>query len=237
MTRRTRLVVLSPLLACSVTLGPYAVATATAAPQAPAIPSCTVEPFPGAADHVNVKGSGFGGKVVVKETSGKKEVTVEATAEGTFKAAALPAGSYAAVPYGSQTQSYPCTQTGGKAETEGDDAKAEYDKGFQFAFQQIKANCQATQPKTTGEVDPNWQKGYDKGAELAANTFCKGQSVNPKAGKSAEWGKGYDFAFSRIQASCQATPPKTTGQVDPEWQAGYHKGAGDAAAKFCTQAP
>ncbi|MFI6150360.1 hypothetical protein [Streptomyces sp. NPDC051109] len=172
MNRRIRLVALSPLIACSVALCPYSIAAATAAPSDG--PTCTVEPFPGAADHVNVKGKGFGGKVVVKETSGKKEVTVDATAEGTFEAAALPAGSYAAVPYGSQSQSYPCTQTGGKDQTDGDNAKAEYDKGFQFGFQQIRANCQATQPKTAEQPDPNWQNGYDKGAELAAKTFCKG---------------------------------------------------------------
>ncbi|MFE2547847.1 hypothetical protein ACFXGI_04735 [Streptomyces sp. NPDC059355] len=48
------------------------------------------------------------------------------------------------------------------------------DNGYRTGFEGVKANCSAKQPNTLGEVDPNWQKGYDNGAALAAKTFCGG---------------------------------------------------------------
>ncbi|MFK0043147.1 hypothetical protein ACIQU4_03420 [Streptomyces sp. NPDC090741] len=113
----------------------------------------------------------------------------------------------------------------------GADAKAQYDKGFQKGFQAIRASCTAEPPKTLGQVDPNWQKGYDSGAALAAKTFCGGKQDGQTG--TSEYDKGHKLGYDTTKATCQTAPPKTAVAPDPEWTRGYNEGATKAAAEFC----
>lgn len=56
--------------------------------------------------------------------------------------------------------------------TVGDD---QYEKGFKKGFQAVKADCGAKPPNDLRELDPDYQKGYEAGAALAAKTFCGGE--------------------------------------------------------------
>ncbi|MCC0096253.1 hypothetical protein K7B10_15955 [Streptomyces flavotricini] len=114
----------------------------------------------------------------------------------------------------------------------GADAKAQYAKGFQKGFQTIRGSCSAKPPQTLGEIDPNWQKGCDNGAALAAKSFC-GDKTDGQTG-TPEYDKGHKLGYDTTKATCQTAPPETAVAPDPEWIRGYNEGAAKASGEFCT---
>ncbi|MEU6216596.1 hypothetical protein ABZ845_03605 [Streptomyces sp. NPDC047022] len=52
------------------------------------------------------------------------------------------------------------------------DAKKQYKKGFSDEFATIRKNCAGKLPQGLTAVDPNYEKGFNDGAALAAKTFC-----------------------------------------------------------------
>ncbi|MFI1148856.1 hypothetical protein [Streptomyces sp. NPDC020817] len=107
-----------------------------------------------------------------------------------------------------------------------------YAKGFQKGFQTIRGSCSAKPPQTLGEVDPNWQKGCDNGAALAAKSFC-GDKTDGQTG-TPEYDKGHKLGYDTTKATCQTAPPETAVAPDPEWIRGYNEGAAKASGEFCT---
>lgn len=58
--------------------------------------------------------------------------------------------------------------------TAGTDPDAQYDKGFRKGFQAVRADCGAEPPRDLPYLGPDYRKGYEDGAALAAKTFCGG---------------------------------------------------------------
>ncbi|MFD0354989.1 hypothetical protein ACFVHW_14820 [Streptomyces sp. NPDC127110] len=165
-----RIAALTPLAASPLLLGPAVAAHAVSA--APAA-SCDVRPgYDPKPYNWAINGSGFPGTTVaVTGDNGYSNSSVTVT-NGAVRLSGLTAGHYTVGGVACTGGAAP--EGTGTGTDQGADAKAQYDKGFRKGFQAIRADCAAKPPKTLGDVDPNWQKGYDAGAALAAKTFCGG---------------------------------------------------------------
>ncbi|MFD9355496.1 hypothetical protein [Streptomyces sp. NPDC060031] len=228
MNKLVRIAVLAPLAASPLVLGPTVLAHPAAA--APAAGTCKVlqgyDPPP---NNWAINGTGFAGADSVPVAgdngyAGSTKVTADSV-----RVSGLAPGHYTVAGIACTGGSDPVKKDPGT--DAGADAKVQYDKGFQKGFQAVRASCSADPPKTLGEVDPNWQKGYDAGAALAAKTFCGGKA-DGQAGTS-EYDKGHKLGYDSTKATCNTAPPKTTAAPDPGWLLGYTEGAAKAAAEFC----
>ncbi|MFD3546747.1 hypothetical protein ACFWUW_14255 [Streptomyces sp. NPDC058655] len=110
MNKRTRIILTTPLLACSLAIGPAAAAVWAATPQAVPSAACFVEAKPGDATKAIVTGEGFtkGTKVTVDQTDGAGGVLVTVAENGTFTANDQPAGKYTATQQGGAGLSATC---------------------------------------------------------------------------------------------------------------------------------
>ncbi|WP_405978831.1 hypothetical protein [Streptomyces sp. NBC_00158] len=223
-----RIAVLTPLAVSPLVLGPTVMAHA--APAAPTAGTCEViKGYGKPPNEWAVQGKGFTEDVVsVKGDNGYSNPDYKPT-KGSVAIGSVPAGHYTV---GGVT----CTggtdpvKTGTDTGTDAD-AKAQYDKGFQKGFQAIRAQCGAKPPQNLAQVDPNWQKGYDAGAALAAKTFCGGTQDGQTG--TTEYDKGYQRGYDSTKTTCKTAPPQTAVQPDPEWLRGYGEGAAKALAEFC----
>lgn len=110
MNKRTRIILCTPLLACSLAIGPTAAAVWAASPQSSpqtspqAVPSaaCFVEAKAGDATKAIVTGEGFtkGTKVTIDQSDGPGGVLITVGEDGKFTAADVPAGKYTATQAG-----------------------------------------------------------------------------------------------------------------------------------------
>ncbi|MFD8980163.1 hypothetical protein [Streptomyces sp. NPDC059564] len=228
MKKFVRIAVLAPLAASPLVLGPTALAHPAAAPAAG---TCSVvQGYAPPPNNWAINGTGFTGDTVPVTSDNGATIPAAKVTAGSVRVSGLSAGHYTVGGVACTGGQDPATGTGTGTDT-GADAKVQYDKGFQKAFQAIRASCTATQPKTLGEVDPNWQKGYDAGAALAAKTFCGGKTDGQTG--TSEYDKGHKLGYDTTKATCQTAPPKTAVAPDPEWTRGYNEGAAKAAAEFC----
>ncbi|MFI6145135.1 hypothetical protein [Streptomyces sp. NPDC051109] len=223
-SKLVRISVLVPLAASPLVLGP----TLLAHPAAAASPACqVVQGYAPPSNNWAINGTGFTGDTV--QVTGDNGYTGSTKVTGgSIRVPGLLAGHYTVAGTECTGGGAPATKDGTDT---GTDAKAEYDKGFQKGFQTIRGNCSAKPPQALNEVDPNWQKGYDNGAALAAKSFC-GDKTDGQAGTS-EYDKGHKTGYDKTKATCQTEPPKTAVAPDPEWIRGYTDGAAKAAAEFC----
>ncbi|MFE2478351.1 hypothetical protein [Streptomyces sp. NPDC059389] len=233
MITRVRIGVLAVLAASPLVLGPTVLAHSAAA--APAAGTCKASEsaYSPKADKWAVFGEGFPAdtKVAVKGDNGYSDPAYQVTGDGKVRIVELAAGHYTVGGVACTGGAAPVKDGTGTDTDTGADAKAQYDKGFQKGFQAIRGSCSAKPPQTLGEVDPNWQKGYDNGAALATKAFC-GDKTDGQTGTS-EHDKGYKLGYESTKATCKTTPPATAVAPDPEWIRGYGEGAAKALAEFC----
>ncbi|WP_147420008.1 hypothetical protein [Streptomyces sp. WM6372] len=226
MNKFLRIAVLAPLAASPLVLGPTVLAHPAAA--APAAGTCSVvQGYGPPPNNWAINGTGFTGDTVPVTSDNGSTVPAAKVTGGSVRVSALAPGHYTVGGVACTGGVAPETQGTGT----GEDAKVQYDKGFQKGFQAIRASCAAKPPQTLGEVDPNWQKGYDSGAALAAKTFCGGKQDGQTG--TSEYDKGHKLGYDTTKATCQTAPPKTAVAPDPEWIRGYTEGAAKAAAEFC----
>ncbi|MFF4097930.1 hypothetical protein [Streptomyces sp. NPDC001903] len=230
MIKRVRIGVLAALAASPLVLGPTVLAHPAAA--APAAGTCSVtKGYAPPPNNWAINGSGFTGtSVEVKGDSGYSNPSAKVTG-GSVREGSVPQGHYTVGGVACTGGEDPAKEGTGTGTDTGANAKAEYDKGYQKGFQTIRGNCSAKPPQTLGEVDPNWQKGYDNGAALAAKSFC-GDKTDGQTGTS-EHDKGYKLGYESTKATCKTTPPATAVAPDPEWTRGYGEGAAKALDEFC----
>ncbi|MEV6576801.1 hypothetical protein AB0M92_01390 [Streptomyces sp. NPDC051582] len=228
-----RIALLAPLVASPLILGPMASARPAAA--APAAGTCKASEsaYTPKANKWSVFGDGFPANttVAVKGDNGYSDPSYQVTGDGKVRIVELTAGHYTVGGVACTGGADPAKDGTGTGTDTGKDPKAQYDAGFQKGFQAIKNNCTAVMPKTLTQVDPNYQKGYDNGAALAAKTFCGGQTGGKKG--MSQYDRGYKLGFDRTKATCRTTPPQSAVPPGPEWLRGYHAGAAKAAARFC----
>ncbi|MFF0214129.1 hypothetical protein [Streptomyces vinaceus] len=226
-----RISVLAPLVASPLVLGPLAAALPAAA--APAAGTCTVSEskYTPKANKWSVSGDGFPANttVAVKGDNGYSNPSYAVTADGKVRIVELTAGHYTVGGVACTGGAAPEKDASGT--DPGKDPKAQYDMGFQKGFQAIRNSCTATQPKTLTEIDPNYQKGYDNGAALAAKRFCGGKTDGQKG--NSQYDRGYRRGYDSTKATCKAAPPQTAVRPDPQWLRGYAKGAAKALTEFC----
>ncbi|WP_405761881.1 hypothetical protein [Streptomyces sp. NBC_00045] len=86
-------------------------------------------------------------------------------------AGVFPAARALAAPPASATSTcYQHTECTGGAGTSTDQSQDQYGKGFRQGLKDNLESCKKTQPQHLTQPDPNWQAGYDKGAETALNS-------------------------------------------------------------------
>ncbi|MFD3329885.1 hypothetical protein [Streptomyces sp. NPDC058701] len=128
MNKRNRIILCTPLLACSLAVGPTAAAVWAAGPQSTpqAVPSaaCFVEAKAGDATKAIVTGEGFtkGTKVTVDQTDGPGGVLITVGEDGKFTASDVPAGKYTATQAGAGGLNATCL--GGQAAQDAVNKKA-----------------------------------------------------------------------------------------------------------------
>ncbi|MER7465253.1 hypothetical protein [Streptomyces sp. NPDC097981] len=145
--------------------GLFPAAHAVAAP--PAASTCTITAGPKEGT-VTLHVSGFRGDLRVTETSGKYNKIIH---KGTSEIPGLPEGSYtvewsnATTP--DENQHTVCT---GETGTSTDQNENQYRRGFQQGLKDTLEACKKNQPQHLTQPNPDWQAGYDKGAETALNS-------------------------------------------------------------------
>ncbi|MEU9286858.1 hypothetical protein AB0D57_19625 [Streptomyces sp. NPDC048275] len=161
-----RLAVLAPLTVSSLVLGSL---TFLAAPAhtAPA-PSCGLSKSQTAGE-ATVNGKDFKpNKSVAFESAAGTEGTTKADASGKFTFTVKEAeGTVTAQQIGG-----PEVKCGTIAETEKKNAEEEFRRGFRDGLRETRETCKKEKPKTADALDPNYERGYDKGAARALERFC-----------------------------------------------------------------
>lgn len=166
MNTRTRIAVLTPLLASSLAFGAVGLATSSAHAAVPNA-SCLVKIQQDAAK-VTVTGSGFkpSTKVLVEGSTGKT-FTASVSTSGGFGVANLPAGAYTATQGGTGEVSCGSAKA---AEEKG--TQDQFRKGFKDGFADLRQDCKKNSNQNLTAVDPNYEKGYTAGAAQAVKQFC-----------------------------------------------------------------
>ncbi|MFE3627539.1 hypothetical protein [Streptomyces goshikiensis] len=174
MNTRIRVALFTPLIASSLAVGTlgFAVSSAHAAQSAaPSKASCTTKASTNVNGRVTVTGSGFrpSTKVLVEGSTGKT-FTAPVSPTGGFAVANLEDADYTATQGG--TGEIAC---GSAKAAEQKDAKAQFKEGFSQGFALVKSDCKKQNQKNNNfaAVDPNFEKGFKAGSELAAQRFCK----------------------------------------------------------------
>ncbi|MFF9005310.1 hypothetical protein [Streptomyces goshikiensis] len=175
MNTRIRVALFTPLIASSLAVGTlgFAVSSAHAAQSAaPTKASCSTKASTNGTGRVTVSGTGFrpSTKVLLEGSTGKT-FTASVTAGGGFAVANLEDADYSATQSG--TGEIAC---GSAKAAEQKDAKAQFKEGFSQGFALVKADCKKLNQQNKNNlaaVDPNFEKGFKAGSELAAQRFCK----------------------------------------------------------------
>ncbi|MFF4102139.1 hypothetical protein [Streptomyces sp. NPDC001903] len=156
-----------PALAAALAVLPVALfpaAHALAAPPTLVTATCTAKAGP--LNTVTLTVSGFSGDLRVTETGSNVSKIVH---KGETTIPKLPAGTYtvewANAPTPAQNQRTTCVGD----TTSTNQGEEQYGKGFQQGLKDTLATCTKNPPKLAAP-DPNWQDGYDKGAETALNS-------------------------------------------------------------------
>ncbi|MFJ8649056.1 hypothetical protein ACIRNI_23410 [Streptomyces sp. NPDC093546] len=159
------------------------------AAEASAAPAITCQVTKGAGKTFGVSGSGFPDNEKVTATNSKGAVvgTTTTLPGGGFEFTGLPNDTYTVT---SKFAKVTCAKANVPDEKKEDKkkedkkkkddkkkkenkAKEQYRKGHTDGFNAIKKNCNAKTPKNLTALDPNYEKGYNAGAKLAADKFCK----------------------------------------------------------------
>ncbi|MFD6937165.1 hypothetical protein ACFYRL_34615 [Streptomyces goshikiensis] len=175
MNTRIRVALFTPLIASSLAVGTlgFAVSSAHAAQSAaPTKASCSTKASTNGTGRVTVSGTGFrpSTKVLLEGSTGKT-FTASVTPSGGFAVANLEDADYSATQSG--TGEIAC---GSAKAAEQKDAKAQFKEGFSQGFALVKADCKKLNQQNKNNlaaVDPNFEKGFKAGSELAAQRFCK----------------------------------------------------------------
>ncbi|MFD4131403.1 hypothetical protein [Streptomyces goshikiensis] len=156
--------------ACTASLGSVAVARTSVVPAA----SCSVAVDRENPNTVVVSGEGFKGtSVTLTAAGGDGTWTGIPAPNGSFTRGSLPDHVYTA-----QSGQDPAVGCGNAAKpqspppsppTSPPPANEQYRMGYQQGLRDTLATCEKNAPKNLAP-DPNWQSGYDKGAETAINS-------------------------------------------------------------------
>ncbi|MFE6274241.1 hypothetical protein ACFVQ9_36280 [Streptomyces goshikiensis] len=145
--------------ACAASLGTVAAARPSAVPAA----SCSVAADREKPDSVVVSGEGFKGTSVTLTAAGGDGTWPGIPApNGSFTRASLPDHVYTAE--SAQDPAVGCARAA--APQSPPPANEQYRTGYQQGLKDTLATCEKNPPKNLAP-DPNWQSGYDKGAEAA----------------------------------------------------------------------
>ncbi|KOU27641.1 hypothetical protein ADK52_08055 [Streptomyces sp. WM6372] len=129
----------------------------------PTLPTGTCTATAGPLNTVSLAVSGFSGDLRVTETGSNTSKIIH---KGTTTISMLPAGNYvvewANAPTPAQNERTECVGEKNQAENQ-------YGTGFQLGLKDTLETCKKQAPKQP-VADPNWQAGYDKGAETALNS-------------------------------------------------------------------
>ncbi|MET8630640.1 hypothetical protein ABZW30_44290 [Kitasatospora sp. NPDC004669] len=120
-----------------------------------------------------VSGTGFTGGSLVAAFSdaGIQAGSANVAKDGTFT---IPVGTDSHWTVQSPEGKVDCGTAPATGTTGGQkNANDQYKRGFRDGFKAIKQDCKSKPPQGLTAVDPNYQKGFDAGAALAAKTFCK----------------------------------------------------------------
>ncbi|MFD4131404.1 hypothetical protein [Streptomyces goshikiensis] len=159
-----------PLVISSVAIGPAAFARAV--PDVVPAASCQVLPNKSQPGTVIFDFQGFNGPFVLTNKDAGTSKTLTGFGTDLHYSGGEKPGVYTATPTGGPSVN--CTGNGAAAaetEGEGDQAKAQeqFRTGYQQGLRDTLATCEKNAPKNLAP-DPNWQSGYDKGAETAINS-------------------------------------------------------------------
>ncbi len=175
MNRRIRLAVLTPLVASSLALAPAALLTDSARAAVPSL-TCSVKKSTTAGKYdVNVTGAQPGVRVIVKGGDGTTRFTAASTADDNGEATSsgfIPVGPVTAEEQGGMP-----VGCGTVKQAEQQQARDQYSAGFQKGLADTKASCTQKPPaQGLAPLDPNYEKGYNAGAQAALNSAaCQGQ--------------------------------------------------------------
>ncbi|MFE3789361.1 hypothetical protein [Streptomyces goshikiensis] len=156
--------------ACAASLGTVAEARPSAVPAA----SCSVTADREKPNSVVVSGEGFKGASVTLTAAGGDGTWPGIPAPGgSFTRASLPDHVYTAE--SAQDPAVGCARAAApqspppSPQTSPPPANEQYRTGYQQGLKDTLATCEKNPPKTPKNLapDPNWQSGYDKGAEAA----------------------------------------------------------------------
>ncbi|NXY96246.1 hypothetical protein HYE82_18010 [Streptomyces sp. BR123] len=175
MNRRIRLAALAPLVVSSLALGPAALLTGSAEAAAPSL-VCSVKKSATAGKYdVSVTGATPGVSVTVTGGTPQNQFASTALADDNgdmTTSGFIPVGRVKAGEEGGTM-----VNCGTVKQAEQQDAQAQYSAGFQKGMAETRAGC-AKKPLAQGfaQVDPNFEKGYNAGAQAALNSkACQGQ--------------------------------------------------------------
>ncbi|MEV0415480.1 hypothetical protein AB0I68_33080 [Streptomyces sp. NPDC050448] len=170
MNRRIRLAVLTPLVVSSLAFGSASLLAGSAQAAAPSM-SCSV------------KQSATAGKYDVTLTDGQPGVDViftggstrhQFTSTTTANADGV-ASTSGFIPVGAVTaeQGDSKITCGTVKQAEQQDAQSQYSAGFKKGLADTKATCKKAQSQNNlTQLDPNYEKGYNAGAQAALNKYC-----------------------------------------------------------------
>ncbi|MGW6820334.1 hypothetical protein [Streptomyces sp. NPDC055005] len=163
------LIAAPPLVVSAVAIGPAAFAGTV--PEAVPAASCQVTPNKSSPGLVIFDIQGFDGKIVITNKDTGKSTTATAFGNDLRYIGSETPGVYTVTGAGGQSAN--CTGNGiaAEAEKEGDQTQAneQYRTGYTQGLKDTLATCEKNPPKNLAP-DPNWQSGYDKGAETAINS-------------------------------------------------------------------
>ncbi|MET8749337.1 hypothetical protein ACFXPI_36945 [Streptomyces sp. NPDC059104] len=161
MNRRTRLILLAPVMAGSLALGPAALAMASAPSAVPAATCSLSGVLPDGT--VSISGGGFQPGPAFLESSTGVGAGFSMNADGTFNIAKAKDGQYS-VRQGSTVTK--CSGGGGGTTAPmGTTFKA----GVVAGWDAVKADCKATAPPSANQ---QFSEGWNKGAAVAKEAFC-----------------------------------------------------------------
>ncbi|MGO4461553.1 hypothetical protein AB4039_30300 [Streptomyces sp. M-16] len=160
MNRRTRLILLTPVMAGSLALGPTALALASAPA---AVPAATCSTSGVLADGtVSISGGGFQPGPAFLESSTGVGAGFSMNPDGTFNIAKAKEGQYSVRQGSTVTQ---CSGGSATTTTTGTTLKA----GIVAGWDAVKADCKATAPASANQ---QFSLGWNKGAAVAKEAFC-----------------------------------------------------------------
>lgn len=172
MKRRIRPAVLTPLVVSSLALGSVPLLTSSAQAAAPSI-TCIVKQTPGVAGRYDVRVTGAQPGVQVVITGGTPESQFTSTQAADDEGVVTTSGFIPVGPVTAQQKGGSPVTCGAVKEAEQQAAQAQYAAGYRRGLADTKADCQVNAPpQGLVPLDPNYEKGYNAGAQAALEQFC-----------------------------------------------------------------